>query len=48
MRCKSKDCGGNRNPAKSLAAGFSEHLVKPVDFVSIEQAISRIAQPVEF
>ena len=29
---------------KSLEAGFSEHLVKPVNLLSLEQAIRRLAQ----
>lgn len=32
---------------KSLAAGFSEHLVKPLDFSRLEAAIERAMRPVE-
>ena len=30
---------------KSFAAGFSEHLVKPLDLSSLERAIRRLAAP---
>ena len=46
-RCTSKGIavsgfGSEQDIADSMRAGFSEHLVKPVDFDSLQQAIKRV------
>ncbi len=37
--------GSDEDVRQSLAAGFAEHLTKPVDLLTLEEAIRRVAQP---